>query len=172
MPKQELLSKLREQLHAEDEKLIQAILRYFLETSFLVDKGKTISMEGYNVQYTDEQKALKSQIAEMYKSAGLEMIKNDTVFELDKDKNAIGVMLNELVSEGLIRKVNPSYYILSESWDRAVEAAKSLESGFTLAEYRDKLETSRKYAMEFLATMDKEGITIFNGETRTVVNKK
>ncbi|NLY87178.1 MAG: selenocysteine-specific translation elongation factor [Clostridiales bacterium] len=172
MPKQELLSKLREQLHAEDEKLIQAILRYFLETSFLVDKGKTISMEGYNVQYTDEQKALKSQIAEMYKSAGLEMIKNDTVFELDKDKNAIGVMLNELVSEGLIRKVNPSYYILSESWDRAVEAAKSLESDFTLAEYRDKLETSRKYAMEFLATMDKEGITIFNGETRTVVNKK
>lgn len=172
MPKQELLSKLREQLHSTDEKLIQAILKHFIEIDFIEDKGKTITLSGFTVEYTKEQKALKSKIADMYVSAGIEMIRTDDILTLDKDKNAINVMLAELVSEGVIRKVSPSYYIVTEGWEKAVEAAKSFESEFTLAEYRDKLETSRKYATEFLAAMDREGITVFNGETRIVVKRK
>ncbi|HHW95581.1 MAG TPA: selenocysteine-specific translation elongation factor [Mogibacterium sp.] len=172
MPKQELLSKLREQLHSTDEKLIQAILKYFIEIDLIEDKGKTITLSGFTVEYTKEQKALKSKIADMYVSAGIEMIRTDDILTLDNDKNAINVMLAELASEGVIRKVSPSYYIVTEGWEKAVEAAKSFESEFTLAEYRDKLETSRKYATEFLAAMDREGITVFNGETRIVVKRK
>lgn len=172
MPKQELLSKLREQLHTADEKLIQAILKYFIDIDLITDKGKTITLSGFIVEYTNEQKALKSKIADMYVSTGIEMIKIDDILALDKDKNAINVMLSELVSEGVIRKVSPSYYIVTEGWEKAVEAAKSFESEFTLAEYRDKLGISRKHAMEFLSAMDREGITVFNGETRRVVIKK
>ncbi len=172
MPKQELLSKLREQLHTEDEKLIQAILKYFIDTDFIADRGKSISMAGFSVEYSKAQIELKSKIASMYKSAGIEMIKNDVVFALDKDRNAINVMLSELVEEGTLHKVNPSYYIASEAWAKVVEAAAGFDSDFTLAEYRDRLQTSRKYATEFLAALDKEGITVFNGETRTVLKKK
>jgi selenocysteine-specific elongation factor len=45
----------------------------------------------------------------------------------------------------------------------------SFDDEFTLAEYRDRLGTSRKYAAEFLPAMDKAGITVFNGETRKAV---
>jgi selenocysteine-specific elongation factor len=65
--------------------------------------------------------------------------------------------------------VNPSYYIIKSAWEQAVDAARSFDSGFTLAEYRDRLGTSRKYAAEFLPAMDKAGITVFDGETRRVV---
>ena len=48
-------------------------------------------------------------------------------------------------------------------------AARSFDGEFTLAEYRDRLGTSRKYAAEFLPAMDKAGITVFSGETRRAV---
>jgi selenocysteine-specific elongation factor len=65
--------------------------------------------------------------------------------------------------------VNPSYYIEKKAWDQAVNAARSFDEGFTLAEYRDRLGTTRKYAVEFLPAMDKVGITIFDGEKRRTV---
>ena len=54
-------------------------------------------------------------------------------------------------------------------WNGVPSRAKRFEGCFTLAEYRDRLGTSRKYAAEFLPAMDKAGITVFDGETRRVV---
>lgn len=105
----------------------------------------------------------------MYVDAGIEMIKNDEVFALYKDGRIIRAILDDLEAEGSVYKVNPSYYINKQAWDQAVDAARSFEGGFTLAEYRDRLGTSRKYAAELLPAMDKAGITVFDGETRRVV---
>ena len=105
----------------------------------------------------------------MYAGAGIEMIKNDEIFALYKDGRIVRAILEDLESDGVICKVNPSYYIDSKAWDKAVSAARSFEGGFTLAEYRDRLGTSRKYAAEFLPAMDKAGITVFDGEKRRVV---
>ena len=55
------------------------------------------------------------------------------------------------------------------AWNQAVDAARKIEGEFTLAEYRDRLGTSRKYAAEFLPAMDKAGITVFDGEKRRAV---
>ena len=105
----------------------------------------------------------------MYAGAGIEMIKNDEIFALYRDGRIVRAILEDLESDGMIYKVNPSYYIDRQAWDRAVQAAMSFDDAFTLAEYRDRLGTSRKYAAEFLPAMDKAGITVFNGETRRVV---
>ena len=107
----------------------------------------------------------------MYEDAGIEMFKNDEVFALYKDGRIVRAILEDLEGEGKIYKVNPSYYISKGSWDMAVEAARSFDGSFTLAEYRDRLGTSRKYAAEFLPAMDKAGITVFDGETRKVVKR-
>ena len=83
-----------------------------------------------------------------------------------KDGRIVRAILEDLEEEGVIRKVNPSYYIQKTAWDQAVDTARSFEGRFTLAEYRDRLGTSRKYAAELLPAMDKAGITVFDGETR------
>ena len=97
------------------------------------------------------------------------MIKNDEVFALYKDGRIVRAILEDLESEGGIYKVSPSYYIDRKAWEQAVSVARSFEGAFTLAEYRDRLGTSRKYAVELLPAMDKAGITVFDGETRRVV---
>ena len=169
IPRQELLSRMKERWFTGDDKLVQAVLKSLLSQGFVEDRGKSIAVSGFSIEYTEEQKALKDRIQAMYSGAGIEMIKNDDVFALYKDSRIVRAILEDLESEGTIYKVNPSYYISSKAWDKAVAAARSFDSEFTLAEYRDRLGTSRKYASEFLPAMDKAGITVFSGETRRVV---
>jgi ATP-dependent helicase/nuclease subunit A len=96
---------------------------------------------------------------------------SDDVFEYDRDRGIISAILSDLAAEGVIHKVNPSYYISTDAWNKAVETARSFEEEFTIAEYRDRLGTSRKYASELLPAFDKEGITVFDGNSRTVIRK-
>ena len=169
IPRQELLSRLKARWFTDDDKLVQAVLIYLLGQGFIEDRGKSIAISGFSIEYTDEQKVLKEKIAAMYSAAGIEMIKNDEVFALYKDSRIVRAILEDLESEGAIYKVNPSYYIDTPAWEKTVLAARSFDGCFTLAEYRDRLGTSRKYAAELLPAMDKAGITVFDGETRRVV---
>ena len=171
MPRQELLSRLRKKWFTDDEKLVQAAVRYLLDTGVIEDRGKTIAVSGFAVEYTEEQLALKDDIASRYAAAGIEMIKNDEILALAGDARTARAMLADLEDEGKIVKVNPSYYIGSAAWEHAVETARSFDGNFTLAEYRDRLGTSRKYASELLPAMDKAGITLFDGESRKVIKK-
>lgn len=169
IPKQELLSKLRESFHIEDEKLLASLVTYLMESGVIADKGKNIALAGFEVKHTAEQEALKAKLAEMYKAAGIELVKNDEAFALHKDKNVVAPLLAELVEESIIRKIDSAYYISMDAWNTCVDAAASFGADFTLAEYRDKLGTSRKYAEIILAALDKAGITRFNGKTRTAL---
>ncbi len=171
IPRQELLSRLRDTWHTDDDKLLQSFMKYQMDNDVIEDRGKSIALKGFRIEYTKAQLALKDRIAKQYTDAGLEMIKTDDVFEFDKDRGIISAILNDLTDEGVIHKVNPSYYISTDAWNKAVETALSFDEAFTIAEYRDRLGTSRKYASELLPAFDKEGITVFDGNSRTVIRK-
>ena len=172
IPKQELLSKLRENWHIEDDKLLQAMVKYLLDNKVIEDKGKSIALAGFAIQYTPEQLKLKDKMLEKYQSAGIEVRNSDEIMaEIKADKNSFGAMIKALESEGEIIKLEPAYYISKEGWSTAVAAAKAFTGEFTLAEYRDSLGTSRKFAEFLLKGLDKNGITHFNGTTRTVISR-
>nr|WP_298877573.1 selenocysteine-specific translation elongation factor [uncultured Mogibacterium sp.] len=173
IPKRELLSRLKEYRHIEDDKLGQAIISNFLDAGVLEDKEKTISLAGFKVEFSDEQLALMDKISQMYSASGVETIKNEEIYELVGDKNVASALQAELVSQGKIFKLDASYFIDTNAWDEAVAAGRELGAekpdGFTLAEYRDKLEISRKFASVLLSALDKYGITVFNGDCRKAI---
>jgi selenocysteine-specific elongation factor len=171
IPKQELLSRLTSKWHIDQEKLVQALVTYFIRNDIIVDRGKFIALAGFRIEYTDEQKKLRDEIAKLYESAGLEMVKNDQVYEMGEQK-VVAAILGDLADQGTIRKVDPSYYVSSAGWDEAVHAAIELggsKGSFTLADYRDALGTSRKYASVLLQSLDRAGVTVFDGEKRSVI---
>ena len=169
IPRQELLSRLRNQWYTDDDKFLQSVIRYLLDAGVIEDKGKYIALKGFSIEYTPQQLALKDKISEMYTDAGIEMIRTEDILALDSDRGIINAILGDLTNEGIIRKVNPSYYVSTEGWQAAEQAARSFDGEFTLAEYRDRLGTSRKYALEFLEALDRAGVTIFSGNTRITV---
>ncbi len=166
IPKQELLSRLKTNWHVEDEKLLAALVKGLIDRKVISDNGKTISLAGFAVEYSKEQLALKKTIADKYKEAGIELIKNDELATLGKDRSTIAAMQLELAEEGIIRKVDASYFIDVDAWNKAIAVAVKLGSDWTLAQFRDELGTSRKYAEIILASFDKAGYTFFNGKTR------
>ena len=171
IPRQELISRMKKRWFTDDDKLVQAVLKYLMGQGVIEDRGKSIAISGFSIEYTDEQKALKDRIAAIYAGAGIEMIKNDEIYALYKDIRIVRAILEDLESEGVIYKVNPSYNIDRKAWDQALDTAMTFEEEFTLAEYRDRLGTSRKYAAELLPALDKAGITVFDGEKRKIVKK-
>lgn len=168
MPKQELQSRLRDTWHIQEDKIILGAVHRLMNLGTLMDCGKTVSMQGFEAVLTPEQEKLKERIAGMYKDAGIEIPKNDEIYALDPDKRVINAIFDRLYKEGVLVKVDPSYNISQEGWNRVVAAARTAgaEGSFVLADFRDTLNTSRKYASVYLAALDRAGITVFDGERR------
>ena len=168
MPKQELQSRLRDTWHIQEDKIILGAVHRLMDLGTLMDCGKTVSMQGFEAVLTPEQEKLKERIAGMYKDAGIEIPKNDEIYALDPDKRVINAIFDRLYKEGVLVKVDPSYNISQEGWNCVVAAARTAgaEGSFVLADFRDTLNTSRKYASVYLAALDRAGITVFDGERR------
>lgn len=168
MPKQELQSRLRDTWHIQEDKIILGAVHRLMNLGTLMDCGKTVSMQGFEAVLTPEQEKLKERIAGIYKDAGIEIPKNDEIYALDPDKRVINAIFDRLYKEGVLVKVDPSYNISQEGWNRVAAAARTAgaEGSFVLADFRDTLNTSRKYASVYLAALDRAGITVFDGERR------
>lgn len=174
MPKQELQSRLRDTWHIQEDKIILGAVHRLMNLDTLMDCGKTVSMQGFEAVLTPEQEKLKERIAAIYKDAGIEIPKNDEIYALDSDKRVINAIFDRLYKEGVLVKVDPSYNISQEGWNRVAAAARTAgaEGSFVLADFRDTLNTSRKYASVYLAALDRAGITVFDGERRRLPEGK
>ena len=174
MPKQELQSRLRDTWHIQEDKIILGAVHRLMNLGTLTDCGKTVSMQGFEAVLTPEQEKLKERIAGIYKDAGIEIPKNDEIYALDSDKRVINAIFDRLYKEGVLVKVDPSYNISQGGWNRVVTAARTAgaEGSFVLADFRDTLNTSRKYASVYLAALDRAGITVFDGERRRLPEGK
>lgn len=174
MPKQELQSRLRDTWHIQEDKIILGAVHRLMNLGTLTDCGKTVSMQGFEAVLTPEQEKLKERIAGIYKDAGIEIPKNDEIYALDSDKRVINAIFDRLYKEGVLVKVDPSYNISQDGWNRVVTAARTAgaEGSFVLADFRDTLNTSRKYASVYLAALDRAGITVFDGERRRLPEGK
>lgn len=76
-----------------------------------------------------------------------------------------------LAQDGLLIALNSSLFVSKSTWQKAKETAQKLiASGgtVTLAQYRDALGISRKYAMALLEHMDACEFTLKDGEARTL----
>lgn len=174
MPKQELQSRLRDTWHIQEDKIILGAVHRLMNLGTLMDCGKTVSMQGFEAVLTPEQEKLKERIAGIYKDAGIEIPKNDEIYALDSDKRVINAIFDRLYKEGVLVKVDPSYNISQDGWNRVVTAARTAgaEGSFVLADFRDTMNTSRKYASVYLAALDRAGITVFDGERRRLPEGK
>ncbi len=118
MPKQELQSRLRDTWHIQEDKIILGAVHRLMNLDTLMDCGKTVSMQGFEAVLTPEQEKLKERIAGIYKDAGIEIPKNDEIYALDSDKRVINAIFDRLYKEGVLVKVDPSYNISQEGWNR------------------------------------------------------
>jgi selenocysteine-specific elongation factor len=84
-------------------------------------------------------------------------------------------MYNAILDQGLLVAVSPEVVFRRLDYDTLVAAVKDMiqaDGSITAARLRDRFNTSRKYALALLEHLDASGLTVRDGDFRTLKGKK
>lgn len=159
MPKERLKSQL-----GLGNEVFDALLRRMAEEKILVETGALVQLNQFEVTFTEEQ---KSQIKNLLQEFGAQPYSPPSVKQCE---DAIGAeLLTALIETGHLVQLGEDVLFTSETYQEmraAVIAHIETQGSITLAELRDKFNTSRKYAVAVLEHLDQTGVTIRRGDVR------
>ncbi len=108
-----------------------------------------------------EQEAEWTAVHDTLQAAGLAVPR---IKELSIDPD----LLHALLRDERIIRVGPDLVYLPEQLDDLQRRIRAMPTPFTVADFRDHFELSRKYAVPLLEWMDAKGVTERDGDVRTV----
>lgn len=162
MNKEEFKSKLMQKLRIFDGKAADCILTLMEQMSITKSREKSIALSDFEIQYSPEMLELRQRISSFYEERGYEMPLLEEVLQREKDKANTRHIIDALAAEGSLIRLDYQYYIDRKAFEKALAEARETaakEGGFTLAQFRDIIGTSRKFALAILDYLDKVKIT-------------
>ncbi len=121
-----------------------------------------VSLADFKVKLTKKQKKVKDIILVKYKEMGFKPPKYSELEDLVEDKVALKEMHTLLIDSGLLIPLEKDICFMkgffNEGEKRIRERAEA-SGKITLAETREALDTSRKFALAFLEKLDSLGVT-------------
>lgn len=145
---------------------VDGLLDSFIEKGSIKEVKGLISIASFKVEAGEKLQKLMEQIAVSYKKAAYAPPATDDVVGGDKQKAQV---LDAMLGDRQLVRLDPQIYIDAECYDKALELAYSMidkGGSVTLAEFRDSLGTSRKYAVALLEHFDKSRLTKKVGDAR------
>ena len=171
MDREEFRSRLIRTLRIGESKTAEAMI------SMLADDGKlkisevSVALADFDVKYTPEHLKMREEIIGTYKSAGYEMPKTEDVTAAFNDGVSAGHIIEALCAGGILARISYQYCLDREKYDNAACIVKSeiaSKGEITLAEFRDAIGVSRKFAVEILEHFDKVKLTKKVGDSRVL----
>ncbi len=162
MAKEEFRSRFVSAMKIADPRNADAVLQLIAGLGNIVIGENSARASEFEVKYTKAQRSVLDQIKRAYKEAGLEAPETDAVLASFKDKTEARQLLMGLLSAGELVRLSQTNLIDAEALNRAVELVRSLlerNGSFTIAEFRDAIGTSRKFALLILGWCDARRIT-------------
>lgn len=175
MPKEEFRGKLRRLLHTEDMKKLELLIDDLLKGETVKEDDGAISLKDFQVKYTEEQKQAAEYFESVYLKAGLEPPLTEDVTAGSKDPKLAGQILGSMCASGVLSRLNYQYYVHTSALKSAIDVLIDTidqQGKITLAEYRDRIGTSRKYAVMILEYADENKITKMTGDCRVLYRQE
>jgi selenocysteine-specific elongation factor len=123
----------------------------------IVRDKTTVRLPEHGVALSAEQRKLADEALATLKAGGV----SPPELQLDR------ALVQALERSGEIVLATPSIAVHADVWRDIVERVRGLGT-FTVAEFRDAVGTSRKYAVPFLEKLDATGVTRRKGDVREV----
>ena len=125
----------------------------------------------FSVRLTKRQTALRDTLLERFRRGGAEPDAIETVLESipTEHREEARQVLESLLTGGELVRLSPELCWHREMFQRGLDSLRTLctdHGAVTLAEVRDALGTTRKYALLFLETCDRRQITVREGDCR------
>lgn len=171
MAKEEFRKKLATALYLPERISTEPLVEQLVGKCKIKEADNTIAHAAFTIEYTEAQIQIKERIIERYLSFGYEVFEVDEVIASEKDKVLAKQIVTALIIEGQLEKMTYPYLIHRDCWEKALDILQKhiqKEGQITLGEYRDLLNTSRKYAMMILDAMDTRKVTRKTGDVRVL----
>jgi selenocysteine-specific elongation factor len=134
-----------------------------------------LRMKDFRVAVSGAVEQHKSKILEILARGEFQpMTKPEIAEALRLDPKQITDILNILSKERTVVRINESVYLSAAAYSRMLSELKgffSKKPEMTVSEFRDMLNTSRKYALPFLEHLDAAKITLRMGDVRKLLLK-
>lgn len=169
-PVTHVLAKFRDQL---DEGLLLSLVGRLLKSGELVGSEQAVARKGYVPQLTQAERRLKERAEAAIVTGGLAPPEVGALArELSAKPEVLQRLLHLAAAEGKIVEISSTLFISRAAADelcqKVVRALEQKPEGLTVAEIRDVLGTTRKYAVPYCEYLDRIGVTERRGDIRVL----
>lgn len=171
MPKEELRAKVK--IYQKDaEKVFNNLIERVSEA--VVEKD-TVRLREFRVALTSVDEGVKGKIVALLDKEGFQpSFKSELAQKLSLGERELGDLLKLLTKEGALTRINDTMYITGAQHEKMIALLRGFfakKGEMTVAEFRDLLGTSRKYAVPLLEYIDSHRITLRVGDVRKFMLK-
>ncbi|MBI5205695.1 MAG: selenocysteine-specific translation elongation factor [Nitrospirae bacterium] len=167
MPKEEI----RAQLKVE-QKIFNSLIGSMKD---VVSDKDLLRSASFKATLSEVDKGIETKIITMLDQAGFQPpLKEELLTALKMQPKQFDDMLNLMTKQGKLVRINETIYITKIVYDKMLAMLKDFynkKKEMTVAEFRDVLGTSRKYALPFLEYLDTRRITMRVGDVRKLLVK-
>jgi selenocysteine-specific elongation factor len=146
----------------------QAVEALIGEHSLAAGESGGLTIPGHESRLGDEEQAAADRIEAIFRKAGFEpKPEEDVCRELRLPLNQFRKLMGLLVKQGRLVRLDPKITYHRDNLARARSAVLELirrNGSVTIAQLKDALETSRKYACALLEHFDAAGLTVRRGD--------
>ena len=158
-------------LKANDQVKADAILTALVREEKIKPVADRYALADFNVHLTKRQSALRERVLQIYRKAGLEVPNLDEVYVTFATNEICDCkqVVESMVTNGDLVMLTPQLCLHGKVYEdicRKTADFLSEHEELTLAEFRDLLSTSRKYALAVLEYYDKNKILKKDGDIR------
>lgn len=153
-----------------DETLVQAAVDRLLARKQLVGDQRRIGLAGFKPKLSANLRKLKDRLVAAYQDARFQPPEPGSFANLaGGNASNLGDLFDVCVAEGHLAKISAEVYLHTDSeaeMRRLVSQRLTGGNGLTVAEIRDLLGTTRKYAVPLCEYLDRVGVTRREGDLR------
>jgi selenocysteine-specific elongation factor len=153
------------------QKLYDEMLKLLEERHVIRVIGGFVCLEGFKIQYSDEQIDKINRILQAFSERKYSPPKYEELAVLEKDKKAFKMVYDSLIESGRLIRLSQECTLLKEDLDSAKSSIINYikdKGSLTAAEGRDLLNTSRKFAVAILEYFDSIKLTKRVEESRVL----
>jgi selenocysteine-specific elongation factor len=156
--------------YLENDALVSGLIERLKQQGRVTANARTVALKGYEPKLSQGERKLKSEIAEAIRAGGMSPPEPSTwTTKSNPRAAAVPELLALLCDEECLVQIGPELYV---DYDRAAELRQMVTerladgSAITMAELRDLLGTTRKFAVPIGEYLDRIGLTRREGDVR------
>lgn len=146
----------------------RAVADELVKAGRLVRVAGGVTLPGHEARFADREQALADKVEAAYRRAGFEPpLEDDVCRNLGLPLSQFRKIMGALIQQGRLVRLDPKVTMHREAFDKArasVLQYLNLRKTITIAETKDILKVSRKYACAVLEYLDKTGLTRRDGD--------